>query len=36
VAWEKRFLSNLPVNDVPASPITVVLNWAADIKELKK
>jgi Tol biopolymer transport system component len=32
----QRFLFNLPAGDAPASPITVVLNWAAGIKELQK
>ena len=32
----QRFLFNLPANDAPASPINVVLNWAAGIKELQK
>ncbi len=32
----QRFLFNLPASDAPVTPITVVLNWTADIKELKK
>lgn len=32
VARDGRFLLNVPVGDTP-SPITVVLNWTAEIKK---